>query len=209
MNAANFAAFASFAFLPALCLRMEDVVVVRAFGSAAGLWWLAFLPSAGVAPEPEGTPEPGRRGRTVELLALCFLVANTALVLFAWRAGDDFRATLDHVGDAVTSAVAEGQVRAASEVAAQLRAQVPASPAPTEVRVEVPVVPSPDLTATSLDLAREALDAGRFEEARRGLARLLANRDRAMLPEEMVLEARRLVALSYHLQGQALAREEQ
>ena len=47
------------------------------------------------------------------------------------------------------------------------------------------------------------------EEARRGLARLLANRDRAMLPEEMVLEARRLVALSYHLQGQALAREEQ
>ena len=58
MNAANFAAFASFAFLPALCLRMEDVVVVRAFGSAAGLWWLAFLPSAGVAPEPEGTPEP-------------------------------------------------------------------------------------------------------------------------------------------------------
>lgn len=158
---------------------------------------------------PEGTPEPARRGRTVEILALCFLVANTALVLFAWRAGDDFRATLDHVGDAVTSAVAEGQVRAASEVAAQLRAQVPATPAPTEVRVEVPVVPSPDLTATSLDLAREALDAGRFEEARRGLARLLANRDRAMLPEEMVLEARRLVALSYHLQGQALAREEQ
>ena len=158
---------------------------------------------------PEGTPEPGRRGRTVELLALCFLVANTALVLFAWRAGDDFRATLDHVGDAVTSAVAEGQVRAASEVAAQMRAQVPATPAPAEVRVEVPVVPSPDLTATSLDLAREALDAGRFEEARRGLARLLANRDRAMLPEEMVLEARRLVALSYHLQGQALAREEQ
>ena len=158
---------------------------------------------------PEGTPEPGRRGRTVELLALCFLVANTALVLFAWRAGDDFRATLDHVGDAVTSAVAEGQVRAASEVAAQMRAQVPATPAPAEVRVEVPVVPSPDLTATGLDLAREALDAGRFEEARRGLARLLANRDRAMLPEEMVLEARRLVALSYHLQGQALAREEQ
>ena len=158
---------------------------------------------------PEGTPEPARRGRTVEILALCFLVANTALVLFAWRAGDDFRATLDHVGDAVTSAVAEGQVRAASEVAAQLRAQVPATPAPAEVRVEVPVVPSPDLTATSLDLAREALDAGRFEEARRGLARLLANRDRAMLPEEMVLEARRLVALSYHLQGQALAREEQ
>lgn len=38
LNAANFAAFASFAFLPALCLRMEEVVVVRAFGSAAGLW---------------------------------------------------------------------------------------------------------------------------------------------------------------------------
>ena len=158
---------------------------------------------------PESTPEPAGRGRTVELLALCFLVANTALVLFAWRAGDDFRVTLDHVGDAVTSAVAEGQVRAASEVAAQLRAQVPATPAPAEVRVEVPVVPSPDLTSTGLGLAREALDAGRFEEARRGLARLLANRDRAMLPEEMVLEARRLVALSYHLQGQALAREEQ
>ena len=100
-------------------------------------------------------------------------------------------------------------MRAATEVAAQLRAQVPAAPAPTEVRVELPVVPAPDLATTGLDLAREALDAGRFEDARQGLARLLANRDRAALPEELVLEARRLVALSYHLQGQALARGEQ
>lgn len=158
---------------------------------------------------PQGQGEPAPRGRMIEILALCFLVANTALVLFAWRAGDDFRSTLDHVGDAVTSAVAEGQVRAATEVAAQLRAQVPAAPAPTEVRVELPVVPAPDLATTGLDLAREALDAGRFEDARQGLARLLANRDRAALPEELVLEARRLVALSYHLQGQALARGEQ
>jgi hypothetical protein len=158
---------------------------------------------------PQGQGEPAPRGRMIEILALCFLVANTALVLFAWRAGDDFRTTLDHVGDAVTSAVAEGQVRAATEVAAQLRAQVPAAPAPTEVRVELPVVPAPDLATTGLDLAREALDAGRFEDARQGLARLLANRDRAALPEELVLEARRLVALSYHLQGQALARGEQ
>lgn len=158
---------------------------------------------------PQGQGEPAPRGRMIEILALCFLVANTALVLFAWRAGDDFRSTLDHVGDAVTSAVAEGQVRAATEVAAQLRAQVPAAPAPAEVRVELPVVPAPDLATTGLDLAREALDAGRFEDARQGLARLLANRDRAALPEELVLEARRLVALSYHLQGQALARGEQ
>ena len=158
---------------------------------------------------PQSQGEPAPRGRMIEILALCFLVGNTALVLFAWRAGDDFRSTLDHVGDAVTSAVAEGQVRAATEVAAQLRAQVPAAPAPTEVRVELPVVPAPDLATTGLDLAREALDAGRFEDARQGLARLLANRDRAALPEELVLEARRLVALSYHLQGQALARGEQ
>lgn len=158
---------------------------------------------------PQGDGEPAPRGRMIEILALCFLVANTALVLFAWRAGDDFRSTLDHVGDAVTSAVAEGQVRAATEVAAQLRAQVPAAPAPAEVHIELPVVPAPDLATTGLDLAREALDAGRFEDARQGLARLLANRDRAALPEELVLEARRLVALSYHLQGQALARGEQ
>lgn len=146
---------------------------------------------------------PAKRGRLIEILAVAFLVLNTSLILFAWRAGDDFRATLVQVTGAVTDAVAQGQLQAGSAQPIVVEVPVPA-PADPVVEVAQDAPPITPLERTALELAQDRLDAGRFEDARRGLFNMLAGQDRAALPVEVVAEAELLIARSYYLQGQAV-----
>jgi hypothetical protein len=154
---------------------------------------------------PELADEP-RRGRMIEVLAAAVLVLNTALILFAWRAGDDFRETLVQVTGAITQAVSEGQAQAGPPQPVVVEVPAPVEPVePFEPFDETqPPAPTVPLERTVLEIAQERLAAGAFEEARRGLYRMLAGQDRAALPAEVVAEAELLIARSYYLQGKAV-----
>ncbi|MCA9000320.1 MAG: hypothetical protein KDB61_00255, partial [Planctomycetes bacterium] len=154
------------------------------------------------APAPEG-----KRGHLIEILALCFLVLNTALVLFAWRASDDFRDTLATVTHTVSDAVAEGHNRGQSQ-ATQGSMGVQPDVQNTQVQVETPKDQEPSeivmLPRATLDLAIERIAQGKYAEARKGLNHLLANQDRTALTAELVVEAEALIAESLFAQAKEI-----
>ena len=194
------------------------------------------LLAAGMAP-PAGvdwSPEP-KRGKLIEILAVSFLVLNTAMIVLAWRAGSDFRETLAAVTRTVTDSVAEGhaqgQLRTASPMPQGTQASIPVNPdvIETDVNVEAPhntgsnasrattsqaqtqqpeQAPSDllDMPQASLELAMERIEAGRYSEARRGLFRLLANRDRTALSDAMVAQAEMLIARAFAAQAEEVDR---
>ena len=169
-----------------------------------------WVPPAAIAPEP-------KRGPLLEILAVSFLTLNTALILLAWRAGDHFNQTLQSVTRTVTDSVAEGHARG------QLKAPLtgPSTPTPGTTSSSVPIEPDVvssevrdegetseqapsdllDMPRASLDLAQERIQKGRYAEARKGLYRLLSNRDRTALSDAMVIEAEVLIAQSYAVQS--------
>jgi hypothetical protein len=165
-----------------------------------------------MAPMAAPGPEP-KRNHLVEILALCFLVLNTALVLFAWRASDDFRDTLATVTHTVSDAVADGHNRGQSNTqhsaqntqgsmgvrpdvnTSEVQTQSNPSDAPSELVL---------LPRATLDLAMERMAQGKFQEARQGLNHLLANQDRTALPEEWIVEAEALIAQSFATQAKEI-----
>ncbi|HPF12704.1 MAG: hypothetical protein H6830_09555 [Planctomycetes bacterium] len=170
-----------------------------------------------VPPQIDLGPEP-KRGRLIELLALSFLVINSALVLLAWRAGDHFRETLAAVTRTVSDAVADGhaQGQASQPLVFGSGSQMGSAPVQPDVttteviKQESPREQAPsdllDLPQASLDLARERIRKGRYAEARRDLFRLLANRDRTALSDAMVVEAETLVAEAFAAQAQEVSK---
>ena len=75
-------------------------------------------------------------------------------------------------------------------------------PGPFDIEVETQdPVSVPSMSRTALELARRRLENAEFEDARRGLQRLLANQDRASLEAGQVAEAELLIARSYYLEG--------
>ena len=162
-----------------------------------------------VPPMAAPGPEP-KRGRLIEVLALCFLMLNTALVLFAWRASDDFRDTLTVVTATVTDAVAEGHNRGQLLNGDGTQGSMGVTPDVQETRVETqdqskddpsPIVLLPRAT---LDLAIDRIAQGKFQIARQGLNHMLANRDRTALTDEMVIEAEALIAESFAAEAKEL-----
>lgn len=153
------------------------------------------------------TASPKTRPRLVEALAACFLLANAALILFAWRAGDDFRQALDNLSEDLQETVHAGQSHRPQPPI--LSATVPAPvPVPlAQTTYQGPLVPTPALNS-SLSIAREDMDNGFYSGARMNLGRLLALRDANGLTDELAIEAERMIALSYHLEAQALQQEE-
>lgn len=165
------------------------------------------IPEAMWAP-PAAAPAPeGKRGHLIEILALCFLVLNTALVLFAWRASDDFRDTLANVNNTITDAVSEGHnggqlqnTKGSMDVTPDVES--------ADVQPEVTTIDQPSefvrLPRLSLDLAIERIAKGKFEMARKGLFFLLANQDRTVLNDELVVEAEALIAQAFAAQAKEL-----
>ncbi|MEZ5973449.1 MAG: hypothetical protein R3F17_01310 [Planctomycetota bacterium] len=165
----------------------------------------AWLP-----PGIDAGPEP-KRGRLLEILALSFLVLNTGLIALAWQAGSHFNETLASVTRSVSDAVAEGHTRGAENSATYVpnipvQGSAPVEPEVASSKVEEnteDLEPADllDMPRASLDLARERIRKGRYDDARRGLFHLLANRDRTALADEMVIEAETLIAESYAQQA--------
>ena len=75
-----------------------------------------------------------------------------------------------------------------------------------EVELDPRQNPSPfaDYEDLEIELAEEALARGAFRDARARLYRLLANADRAPMPEEKVAKAEFLIAQSYFNEGESL-----
>jgi len=152
-----------------------------------------------MAPAAPTSEAPARKSRVVEVLAICFLVVNVSMVFFAWRAGDEFRQTLAHVSGTVNEALIQN-ANTSSSTPIQPEPVVEVMPGPFEVEGDDQVA-IPDMSRTALELARRRLENAEFEDARRGLQRLLANQDRAALEAEQVAEAELLIARSYYLEG--------
>ncbi len=163
---------------------------------------------------PAAAPAPeGKRGRLIEVLALCFLVLTTAVVLLAWRASDDFRHTLAIVNDTVNEAVSEGHARGQQQNMANnqgTQGSMGVSPDVQAANVEpqTSTLDNPSdlvqLPRASLDLAIDRIAEGKFVIARRGLFFLLANQDRTVLNDELVVEAEALIAETYAAQAKEL-----
>jgi hypothetical protein len=169
----------------------------------ASMW---AAPMAAPALEP-------KRGRLVEVLALCFLVLNTALVLFAWRASDDFRDTLTVVTATVSDAVADGHTRGQvqnASTAQDTQGSVGVTPDVQAAQVKTADRISDDpsnlvlLPRATLDLAIDRIAQGKFQIARQGLFHLLANQDRTALTEAMVVEAEALIADAFSSEAQEI-----
>mgnify|MGYP003627587158 CR=1 FL=1 len=153
------------------------------------------------APAAPTSETPARKSRIVEVLAICFLVVNVSMVFFAWRAGDEFRQTLAHVSGSVNEALIQN-ANTKSSAPIQPDPIVEVMPGPFDIEVETQdPVSVPSMSRTALELARRRLENAEFEDARRGLQRLLANQDRASLEAGQVAEAELLIARSYYLEG--------
>ncbi|MCP5022272.1 MAG: hypothetical protein GY930_10900 [bacterium] len=168
------------------------------------------VPAAMWTPPPAAPAPEGKRGHLIEILALCFLVLSTALVILAWRASDDFRETLANVNNTVIDAVSEGHSRGQLQNATDTQGSMDVTPDVTSANVEpeIPTVDQPSefvrLPRVALDLAIERIAEGKFEMARKGLYFLLANQDRTVLNEELIVEAEALVAKTYADQAKEL-----
>lgn len=141
------------------------------------------------------------RQRLVEVLVVAFLLANAALIFFAWQASQSFRSTLATVRDDLSSTLAEhrgsGQALAAAPaptVPASATEAAPAAQPPTRIE---------GFVALEVEQVRAALAAGAFEQARRRLFGLLANADRYPIEDGDVATIEFLVADSYFQQGSA------
>lgn len=194
-------------------------------GAAAGSTTSELVAAGLAAPASmDWSPEP-KRGRLIEILAVCFLLLNSALILLAWRAGSDFRETLAAVTRTVTDSVAEGHARGQLQNPPVERppsqASLPVEPDVTNTKVDEQDLPTPstapkrpeqapsdllDMPQAALELAMERIAAGRYDEARRGLFRLLANRDRTALSDAMVVQAEMLIARAFAAQAEEVDR---
>ncbi len=167
---------------------------------------------------PRGTLVPmgheeGPRNRTVELLAIGFIVINTGILLLAWRAGSQFQETLLQVTQTLgnsTGGRVESSVptRPVIDEPLVLNPATEARPVPVPVPVVEPVNQDPhdleDLPRITLRAAEALIDQGQFESARQRVFHLLANRDRYALGDDLVTEGEILIARSTQLQGHAL-----
>jgi hypothetical protein len=140
------------------------------------------------------------RGHTVEVLAICFLLVNVSMVFFAWRAGDEFRQTLAHVSGTVNE-VLTNNTNTTSSTPILPAPIIEVTPGPFEIESVEDEVSLPEMSRTALELARRRIEDQEFEDARRGLQRLLANQDRAALEPQQLAEAELLIARSYYLEG--------
>lgn len=193
-------------------------------GAATGSTTSELVAAGLAAPASmDWSPEP-KRGRLIEILAVCFLLLNSALILLAWRAGSDFRETLAAVTRTVTDSVAEGHARGQLQNPPVERppsqASLPVEPDVTNTEVDeqnpkqstAPKRPEQapsdllDMPQAALELAMERIAAGRYDEARRGLFRLLANRDRTALSDAMVVQAEMLIARAFAAQAEEVER---
>lgn len=169
--------------------------------------------SAPAAPAPKAPPvtELGRfkldfRGSPVLLAALAlFALGNLALIGLVWKSMSTFQASLEARPSVATdshgnSNTGSGAPSGDPHAGASSTADAPRPPAQLE--------PKPEGEET-LANARQAIDRGDFEGARRMLYGLLAVADRWEPARRADLEARATIAIadSYRLQADALAAE--
>ena len=159
----------------------------------------AVAPSTPAAAAPAGE---ARRDRLVLTLAGGFLLANTALILFAWQANRSFQSSIVEASRTIADGLA--------------RSSTPALAATSPERIQNPIArPSPATTYPApaalgshaehtITIARAMLEEGRYIDSRRSLSNLLANSDRLRLGLELIAEAEFLIAESYELQGYSL-----
>jgi hypothetical protein len=164
---------------------------------------------------PEQLALPKRRGRMLELLAASFLLLNTALILFAWRAGDDFEQTLAAITRTITSAVERGSgtpprtTPGAGDdpdpgVTPRIGQQPDESggdrkPAPGQRPSAIE-----SFHQLALRIGQQHMAEGEYAQGRRSLYHMLANHDRAVVTPELVAEAEFLIAHSYKLEAESL-----
>lgn len=161
----------------------------------------------GAPPPSVPVPTGGVRDKLVMLLAIGFLVVNTALILLAWQANSSFHGTLE----SVSRGLAEGLSRSGGQEA-QAAPKVEYVPVPTTGHPpRTPDEPPSVLgsrAGTTLESARRMIGEGAFLDARKNLYHLLANADLLTLDREVVAEAEFLIAQTYELQGAALLERE-
>lgn len=155
-----------------------------------------------VAPTIRAEAREARRDRLVLALAGGFLLANTALILFAWQANRSFQANIVEASRTIADGLARSSTLAhAATAPGRAQTQV-ASPAPA-ASYQAPVALGSHAEHT-ITIAQAMLEGGRYIDARRSLSNLLANSDRLRLDRELIAEAEFLIAESYELQGYSL-----
>jgi hypothetical protein len=164
---------------------------------------LIALANGGLAPLTIPVAVEGSRDKLVTMLAVGFLVVNSALILLAWQANSSFHDTLRDVTRGITEGLSEVTNRPAQAAAPVQYVPVPSTghqPRSADQRSSE-LHPMP---AAAILAARELMGEGRYITARKNLYYLLANRDLIALPTEQVAEAEFLIAETYELQGTAL-----
>lgn len=149
---------------------------------------------------PQEPAESPLRSRLVMGLAAGFIIVNSLVLFLAWRASRSFESAMDSV---------RAEMRRAPQVvtvAEPTTAEGPEALTPLEQ-------PSPEplsIPEAELLLAQRELEGGFFDDARKRLFRLLANRDRLTTAEgDELARAEYLIARSYMLQAEAIsARQE-
>jgi len=164
---------------------------------------------------PEDVPysATGERQRTVWALIACFLLVNTGIFVLAHQASSNFQNTMS----AATGLLAEALTRqndapthAAAPVAVTY-VEHTVDPQPTErdaaePRVDPSGYGSPHEFAVAN--AKALMTEGRFEDARRQLNYVLANKARVPLAPSLREEIDYLIPLTYYEQGNATAPED-
>lgn len=160
------------------------------------------LPRALPPPPPVQLEPPPAKGRLIELLAVGFLLVNTALIVFAWRASESFHDTLTQVTQTVADTLTTQQASAQTSKA-PVYLTYPSDGNPDQAPSSLE-----DLQIQSLRVARDLVEAEQYLDARQRLYLLLANRDLAPLDPAVAAGADFLIAESYERQGTALAENE-
>ncbi len=183
-----------------------DEPVAAPLGSAAEDELIA-LADAGHSPITVPVVAGGSRDKLVMMLAVGFLLVNTALIVLAWQANSSFHGTLRDV----TTGIADG-ISSATNRPAQAAPSIQYVPVQTTGHTPR----SPGLSPSKLDglgeqtitSARQMIAEGRYIDARRDLNHLLANHRLLLLNAEIIAEAEFLIAETYELQGNALIEQE-
>lgn len=186
---------------PSPAVKVETSTDEELVGST-GTEESAGSPTISAAGNPASEP---RRDRLVLTLAGGFLLANTALILFAWQANRSFQSSIVEASRTIADGLARSNTSAQAAMALQRPPAPVTSPEPVS-SYQAPVALGSHAEHT-ITIARDMLEAGRYIDARRTLSNLLANSDRLRLGRELVAEAEFLIAESYEQQGYSLLGE--
>ena len=169
-------------------------------------------PQAIATPVHVAVPAGGGSSKALWVMTAGLLVFLFGLLAIAWRATSSFQQQIEQVRAEVTTNTAEIQRETADEleriVAMQGQLLRGAGQGVDEPQL-IPAMESP--AATVMTVAQEAIEQGRFADARRMLFTLLAEADRypAESREEMERHAGFLIAASHKHEAQTLPEDVQ